>query len=718
MTVHPHFRQLAAYADETISEAQKARLTRHLERCPRCRRTVAQLREIGIAAREMVTPEPPPDALERILARRAASERLILPTAEPLAPSRTRRVVARVVAACLVLVAVSAALLLRTPELVADNSELRFSPERPVAGQEVRVEYRASSLLRGEPRLVLRARYRTAELKSVGPVPQTRVASLVRQGDGRFTASFRLPGSLAYAVFAVENAGGDRVDSNGERLWELVSHTPEGRPTIEGLLQKVDDLQMRDSERAAATVREMASLYPEEIRSALHLLFEDLSAAGPAGEDSVIRLNRSRYVATQQRLTGLSQPTPEQMADLVFYASRMEDTATAAQWRERLIREYPLHPSAVQQRTFVAGEGDRNGYLERLEALWNEAGAVSPQLPFSGFMAARQDGSDDELLRWGKRLEAQDSAMRWMVATSLVGRPKLRDEGMTRLRGLLRSFASPSPEDRDLVQTEQEYEDQVQRSRGRLLALLGEALTAEGDARAALDTLQRAAEISWNAPVHRSLADLRLASGDTANAVSTYARVAADPSSSPALADSVRAWTRRHFDPAGWRDAVQAAHQEMHAQVFADAVDQPVRGKARIMGPGGAERSFEELAPKGAVAFVAFWSRYCPPSLMQLGELSKLGEQLQARGVRVVTVTDEEFTPELQRTMDENDWNFPTYWDRNGELGRALNRRGTPHYFVLAGSGRIRFENRSLDEVIRQVTVLQENSAPAAASVR
>lgn len=138
MILHPRFSQLCRFVEHEIAPAKRKRLTAHLARCPRCRAEVAFLRELSEAAQSIPAPEPPADALTSILARRIAGERMILPSAD-LETVRSPRVLPAAVAA-LILIVVGAGILFRTPELEAENSELRFTPAAPRAGQEVTVE--------------------------------------------------------------------------------------------------------------------------------------------------------------------------------------------------------------------------------------------------------------------------------------------------------------------------------------------------------------------------------------------------------------------------------------------------------------------------------------------------------------------------------------------------------------------------------------------------
>ncbi|HKG90382.1 MAG TPA: zf-HC2 domain-containing protein [Gemmatimonadaceae bacterium] len=81
---HPDARRLDAYVDGRLPEGERARIAEHLTRCDVCRRAVAELRRVGELARahQATVPALPPAALERVLARRAAGERCILPTAD------------------------------------------------------------------------------------------------------------------------------------------------------------------------------------------------------------------------------------------------------------------------------------------------------------------------------------------------------------------------------------------------------------------------------------------------------------------------------------------------------------------------------------------------------------------------------------------------------------------------------------------------------------
>src|SRR5690606_1492764 len=120
---HPTFVALSRYADGELDSRRRARVASHLVRCARCRETVDFIHALGEAARSLPAPEPPADAVERVLARRASGERVILPTADPVPLETGRGRIGPLVAAT-VAALIAAAVLVTVPRLDAERSRL------------------------------------------------------------------------------------------------------------------------------------------------------------------------------------------------------------------------------------------------------------------------------------------------------------------------------------------------------------------------------------------------------------------------------------------------------------------------------------------------------------------------------------------------------------------------------------------------------------------
>lgn len=85
MTRHRTVSELAALDD--LTGRRRDRVRTHLADCPSCRRTLSFTREVRRVAAQVTAPSAPA-ILDRILDRRAAGERVILPVAEAGIPRR------------------------------------------------------------------------------------------------------------------------------------------------------------------------------------------------------------------------------------------------------------------------------------------------------------------------------------------------------------------------------------------------------------------------------------------------------------------------------------------------------------------------------------------------------------------------------------------------------------------------------------------------------
>lgn len=588
----------------------------------------------------------------------------------------------------------------------ATAGELQFTPGKAQAGEEVRVEYRAATKFAGEDRLVLRARLFRDE-PELAP-HHTPVADLIRTDSGVFRGSFHVPSSAVYMAFSVEDRAGRRVAYDAT-AWDLLVHDSSGRPLLLALQHQIHHLGQADSRLAEVPVQEMVRLYPHHPAAWLERLQAELNAAGMGGKDSVRVRHQPRVREMEQRVLRDGDPDPKLVADLIYYASAVQDSAVANRWRDWLIASHPTHPEGVRQRVFAASRmyrEDTHALLEFLDGLWAEGGGAHVQLVFSGFMSAQRVGNPEAIRRWGERLDRIHPVARHVVTQAFVKRPELREQALVRLRRELASLDGELIEtERPLMQDVETVRRGYERLRGRYLGELGKALIAEGHTRAALDTLQRAVEAAWNVELFRNIAEAKLSLGDTVGAVPVLARVAADPETSPLFSDSVRMRVDRAFEDSAWDAAVEAGRGEMEIRLWATSVDRPIEDDLRLArAPGGPE---PWPVTSDGPTVVAFWSRYCTPSHVQLKAFERAYQALRAQGIRVVGITRDPLSAEVDKYVQEEGLTFPILHDVERTAERAFDNTVTPRYFVLDASGRVRFDNYSPDDLVRQAVVLK-----------
>ncbi len=579
------------------------------------------IRDLKTAVASLPVVPASPELLRRIRARLAADEHVILPLADPPLPVLP---LWRVAAAIGLLLAAGAGLwfVWPTATLTAGDiqGELTFTPPTPRVGQAVQVAYRAPTTLAGRTRLVLRARYRTPRDEAYQRTTQTVAAELESARDGLFRASLRLPDSVVYAAFAVEDADGRIVDSHARRLWDLLVHDRDGRPTFDALKQRENDLMGRNWEQGYETARQVAALYPDRVASWSGLLFYEKFVLGESHLDSTLAAHQARLKAFHHRLAPRASLTADDLGWMLWYARSVGDSTLERYWRDRLEREAPASPLAVQERAIAIGnrawnDKDSVRALADLDRLWDEVGPAHGNLVNVGWSMAQRVGEPAALLRWADHYLVMNPRDSSWIATVFTRYPALREEGMERLRRELRDFQTRNDSRRALERTVDEQRTADAERARQLLVALGDALVASGRTKAGLDTLKLAVREGWDVSLFRRVAEIERSTGDTAGALRLLAMVSADPATEELTGASV--------DSTAWARLLQDGRSEMRRRLLDVAVRRRLPPEVRLEAAGGSGARLDTIT-RGRVTFVAFWSRHCGPSLEELPALERL----------------------------------------------------------------------------------------------
>ena len=249
-----------------------------------------------------------------------------------------------------------------TVQSTGQTSELDLTPARPRAGDTLRAVYRqTTSLFAHADSLLLRARLRTSVDGMYAdqlPVQQLRVlATLHRRANGAYEGTFVFPDSVVFASLAVQDVAASRVDDNAGRLWEVLAHGRDGRPTFEALQQRLNDMMGRSWEEGYATARRLSDLYPDRIESWTTREFFERELVGEAGADSVA----AAYKPLVDPLVRAAKERPAlgygEIGTIFFRAWRnprhsSADSVEFEYWWKRISIEYPRHEQVAQRLAF------------------------------------------------------------------------------------------------------------------------------------------------------------------------------------------------------------------------------------------------------------------------------------------------------------------------------------------------------------------------------
>lgn len=350
-------------------------------------------------------------------------------------------------AAIAVALLLSAVVLAASAGLEAQPGTLAFTPERPTAGEHIKVSYRPAANLAGEGAFRLRARIRTPAHGSYDTGMGSReVARLDVGADGVARGTFRLPQEAVYAAFAVETPGASRTDSREGRFWELLVHDDHGRPLLEALEQRFNDYMGRDMSEVLETAQTMSRKHPDAPAAWTALRAAEGWAGTADNEDARAARHQARLVELDRTLWDNLGLSASDIGSMYQYARGLGGEEIAARWRERMVAEHPADFFAVQERLgelFREHGDDREAFLTMLEPFWEGAAdqRARRSVGHLGFQLALQMGDPEAILRWVDRYIVTEPASATWAMKTVAGIDATRDEGIRRLRAAISEVA-------------------------------------------------------------------------------------------------------------------------------------------------------------------------------------------------------------------------------------------------------------------------------------
>jgi len=460
------------------------------------------IRDADEAMRRVPVPEMPEGILERVFERRAADIRTLLPTSGPVA-KRRRFIPVGLIAAVATIGLATIGVVAFSGEAAAGASELELG-EPSTSVTTVPVRYRPGSALAGASTVVVRARV----WSSPGDTPVIRtVGTLARDGKD-LVGDARLPAGADFALIALEDQSGNRLDLNGGSFWEY-SAGGAASPTPAARAARLDALQ---------TLSEEGLVAPADVRAAA------VSAALAAPEDIDAwdrRATQERRVVTDARWREELLPmhlerlrhfertarSPDELALLVTYADRLDDHEAAQRALRRLEAVAPHHQRVAQERVYgLVGRliDDPPALFAALEDEWYR-GEAPQDVASIAYSTAFSWDITEEIRRWAPRYLETDPRSRDGLVDDLAGRPGLERLTIDLARARLAALDAVSDDARPLHESRDEFRVARTRQRARLLAALGAALLASDSIDAGRARLAESLDLEWSPRAARAL---------------------------------------------------------------------------------------------------------------------------------------------------------------------------------------------------------------------
>jgi thiol-disulfide isomerase/thioredoxin len=596
--------------------------------------------------------------------------------------------------------------------------ELEFTPPR-IQSASIEVRYRPAGLFPTADRVVLRARYRTEWGEPYQHAArQHTVATLTRDSRGNFRGSLRIPDSVVYAAFSVEDEKGVVVDDNAHKLWYLMRNAPDGRPLLNALEQRSNDLYGENLELSMRVLQEESRVYPDSPAVWGSVAAIERFILGQARADSAEPQHCERLGRFDSYYRERMSVSVHDADAMVKYAVQIDESKCPAAspvdryWRDRVLND-PSGSVETRVRRYsrdlppVLSDPARSVALA--EKYWPLPGFGGMMLANNGAMAALRDHDGPSALKWVDRSVARSPDVAASLYSRLVPFKDVHQVALDRLRFTLRRLQSRQDSLRPLELSVAQQARLDSAAAGQVLAAIGKALIADGQRQAGSDTLLLATERGWDPRLFRDVAQELRMLGDTLGEIRLLARIVADPSSAAATTDSIARIAATRVAPEAWRAMVDSARALLRTELLADAVSLPIKGRVRLQTLDGHKTDLTRLA-QGRVTVVSFWSRTCPASVQQFPMLTALARQLDERGIGLVPVFNEKPSPEMRKYVEGTHVSVPVFSDTWGEATRTLHDFGTPIFFVVDPAGRVRYRYTSLAKVLAQAVVVKEEA--------
>lgn len=749
---HP---SLAAWEDElfTHGAVETPSLRAHLDTCEPCAQAVAQLtawmrtvqpHDDAQSERHNTRRDTQRDPLrERIIASRRSGARTLVPMTMPDAVGEIdahaavltihrqtlpwyRTVITKPAtrAAAIAAVTLGAVSLWRQPTVAEAGmvaGRLDLLPARPKLGDTIQVTYTSAGLLGKPSALRLRARIRTSTGDSYNNgVPVITVATLERRGADQYVGRFVLPDSVVFAALAVEDSAASAIDDFAGRAWELLRHGADDRPLLDALEQQGHDLMGRSWEEGLITAREMVRYYPDSVRSWNQLQFMESNMG--LGTDSARSVHRAKAASFAARMN--AGTLPMQPGLLFWYTRAVRDSALAATWRDRLLREAPRDEFAVQERAGIIFTAqwkskDSVAALAAMEQLWKDTplrrqGQIA-QTAHAFIGVTDRDAA--AMRRWTTRMRAVDSSIyrRQWIASEYAKIPSLRDSASVHLAALAAELAAPPERGRQLNETQAQFARRMTGERALTEAMLGHVLAQSGRGGEALTRLRALPDVGWNVEVFDASAAAATSAGDTALAIPHWARLALDPRTNASRVATLDSLGTRFASGAAWRALKERTRGEMASAVMRDARRRRVEGGS-VRTADGRSVTVASLA-KDRPAVVVFWSPMCGPAVEALPSIQRMAKRLETRGVPVVLIVEQERADStLTAVLAASKYRGPVYFDATRDASRVFSNWGTPQLYVLDRDGRVVFDpTSSVGETTLRLEALLASSGTVSA---
>ena len=526
----------------------------------------------------------------------------------------------------------------------------------------------------------------------------------MQPGSGNtFTTRFTLPENAVYAAFVVEDAAGERLDTNSGDLFDLLVHDPDGVPLYHGLVGRADEFEDRNLLKSLKALRHAQELYSDSLDGWGRLRSLERRALGSSSGDSLFAWHQENFAAIHERYSDREDLPLVTVEAILDYAEEVGEAAARDHWDKRVDETVGsfIWSQSVTLPILRQWQADRNdeAALDAWEPYWPAA----REGQIAGLALQMAIGAKDleAVDRWTQRNLGPGGYIDFYVGRMIAELP----ERCERAVEIARAEFDQTHAIRPLGRTVDEHAQSLVVGQAPLWKDYARLLSRCASAEEALGVVEEAVALSPSPDLFEALGELKLGEGDIDGAARAYAVVASDPGTPRPKADSLASLVGYTQDSQEWGALLEAAEEAVLTQIQSAAVDW-MPAASHVTDATGERHALADLTA-GKPTVLVFWARWCGPCIEKIPDVARLQETLEPFGAQVLSIAWRDPPgPDMDAFIEEYGITYPVYHDLVDDVTGAFGVFAIQTNFVLDAQGQVRFERPELVDIPRQVEAL------------
>lgn len=615
-------------------------------------------------------------------------------------------------------------LTLSIAEAKTKGKVVTITPEKPRIGDQITVIYHANA--------------KNAQLKDVDTIDlyafvmkreglPVLIETPMKKEDNDWIATFKLDDPEARMIL-IKFVSGERVDDNGELLWDVLVYGDNGNPIKDAhrvraqsfVSSAADFKRTRDMVQAKKELKAELKLYPDNWRAKTQEWAIELREKK---ESDKIKAKIEQEV---NKLYVENKDNEEVLKSLIYWFNTVGDSVKAEEIKDKLLTKDPKGEFAQSQRFVeILKEQDEVKRVELTEKFLadfpDSKHSDNLRMMLARYYLKKKDFDKAEAI--ANALSSPNGSLYNSIAWTLVEKDTLLKRAVELAKKGIDLLRNPDPTSKPPYMPKKRFERMNRNSLGYILDTYAFALFKLGHATEAEKAYEEAFDLTEgaNPDINERLVQCYVKNGNYDKAIEVSLRCVRMGMASDELVEYFReAYTKKYGTEEGFDQMLSGARDEAKVKLREKIMVERINKRAPNFKLKDLNGNVVQLANlKGKVVVVDFWATWCGPCRASFPYLQKVCKKYKDNDdVRIYAINTWERESGVEREdkvkkfIKENGYTFTVLLDIDNKVVEKYGVEGIPTKFVIDKKGKIQFEGvgfhgpEMVDELSMQIELL------------